>query len=101
MNTVGNTTENGQLEIYVLREQDRIKPRGDLEALIRASNHPGVKVASFVEGRGISVINKKGYNGWCAHLESELRKMRASQEVTPVERLLLLYFLSQMPESII
>lgn len=95
---IGDSPQGGELELYILTEEQRRGPASALEEMMDEGVHPGIKLAVFKEGVGITVFDKDLYGVWYEYLRAELGKI--SDNKIGAERILILYFLSQMAEGL-
>ncbi len=91
---VGDSPENGEIDVYVLWENNIRRPTSELEEMLRAGQQPGKLVAKFKEGAGITILDRTTYAAWQARIRERLEGMRGSKQ--GAERLLVIYFLDEM-----
>ena len=91
---VGGSPENGEIDVYVLYEDNIRRPASDLEAMMIAGQQPGKLIVQFREGRGMTVLDQKIYGDWFEHIRAELERQRDSKRGP--ERILAMYFLDEL-----
>ncbi len=91
---VGGSPENGEIDVFVLYENNIRKPTSELEAMMMGGLQPGKLAARFREGQGMTVFDKAIYDAWRVRIRAEMERQRESKRGP--ERILTMYLLDEM-----